>query len=110
MSAALSLSIMSNLARFALMRGSRPRPTADATPADVMWHLYAVRDWARAHDHSRCYCADSGWCPACSLGQCDACDAALVDEQPCARCLVSADESLAEESDVRRCERMGAWS
>ena len=100
--------LLSNLARFAQMRASRPQPTPDATPADVLWHLYAVRDWARAHDHSRCYCATAGTCPACSLRQCDACDAELADEQPCARCLQSGDEWLDEERDVALCERRGA--
>ena len=102
--------LMSNLARFALMRATRPVCPHPVSATDQIDHLYAVRDWARRHDHTRCLCMDQGWCPACSLRQCDCCDATLIDEQPCTRCLDACEEVLAEERDVRRCERKGAWS
>ena len=97
---------LSNLARFALMRSTRPmgRHLTSEDAQGLIDHLYAVRDWARTHDHSRCYCADSGTCPFCSLARCDACDGATDDEQMCRVCLVAADESLAEQARDYRSE------
>ena len=99
---------LSNLARFALMRSTRPVavPSLRDDPQGLIDHLYAVRDWARTHDHSRCYCADSGTCPFCSLARCDACDGATDAEQVCRVCLAAADEEINEQRDVDRTNRL----
>ena len=99
---------LSNLARFALMRSTRPlgRHLTSEDPQGLIDHLYAVRDWARTHDHSRCYCADSGTCPFCSLARCDACDGATDAEQVCRVCLAAADEEITEQRDVDCANRL----
>ena len=108
--------ILSNLARFAIMRASRPRlDLTGSAPQDAIEHLYSLREWARRHDHSRCYCsnrymsdADTYRCPACTLRTCECCDQeyTMVGDQVCDRCLRDADDELTE---LRSAYGMGDW-
>lgn len=106
---------LSNLARFAIMRASRPRfELTGSAPQDAIEHLYALRAWARRHDHSRCYCA-AGYivsssvyrCPACTLKTCECCDTDKgMSDGVCDRCLRDADEELAE---AKSAYGLGDW-
>lgn len=94
---ATALAIVSQLERFAQMRASRPIISNPNNPSEFLAHLFAVRDWAQQHDQGVCQCADSGWCPRCSLECCPVCERKLTSAtRVCDSCLMAADEELYE--------------